>query len=72
MNLYSCTKFDLVKGCGGDLNLTCACGAFNSGLSCLHVMREKSSRNAKRSLPEFKYFHVFKPLYGEVGKFSGN
>lgn len=35
MNLYSCTKFDLVKGCGGGINLPYACGAFSSGLSCL-------------------------------------
>lgn len=35
VNLYSCTKFDLVKGCGGGTNLPYACGAFSSWLSCL-------------------------------------
>lgn len=71
MSLYSYTTFDLVTGCRGGLNLPCAHGAFE--LSSLYLMKAKSSRNTKRSLPEFKYFHVFKPLHGEeVGKFSRN
>lgn len=39
---------NLVKGCGCGLNLLCGCGAFDSGLSCLCLMQEKSSRHAKR------------------------